>query len=247
MSPLALAGILAVGVGLSLGLLGGGGSILTLPILLYVLHQPEEEAIPASLVVVGATSLAALIPHARAGNVELRAGLLFGAAGAVGAFVGGIVAGYLPARWLLAGFVVAMVAAGIAMIRGRKEDREPRPASVVRTLASGFGAGAMTGLVGAGGGFVVVPALALFAGLPVRRAVGTSLLVIAANTAAGFLGHALHAHVDPVSTAVVTAGAIAGSGLGAVASQRVPQAVLRRGFGVFVLAMAALVTWKSFA
>lgn len=245
MSPLALAGILAVGVGLSLGVLGGGGSILTLPILLYVLHLPEQEAITASLVVVGVTSLAAMVPHARAGNVDLRTGLVFAAAGTVGAFGGGWVAGYLPGKLLLGVFVAVMVVAGVAMIRGRRGDGTATPASAPRTLAAGFGAGTMTGLVGAGGGFVVVPALTLFGGLDVRRAVGTSLLVITLNTAAGFAGHALHARIDPVSTAVVTGAAVAGSVLGGAVSQRVPQQVLRRGFGVFVLVMAAFMAWKA--
>jgi uncharacterized membrane protein YfcA len=245
MPPLALAGILAVGVGVSLGLLGGGGSILTLPILLYVLHLPEPEAIATSLVVVGITSAVATVPHARAGHVDLRTGLMFAASGTVGAFVGGWGAGFCPPKLLLAGFVAVMVVAGLAMIRGRGAEAAVPPGSVPRTLAAGLGAGVMTGLVGAGGGFVVVPALTLFGGLDVRRAVGTSLLVISLNTAAGFAGYALHARVDPVTTAVVTGAAVVGSVFGGAFSQRVPQQVLRRGFGVFVLCMAAFMVWKA--
>lgn len=245
MSALILASVLGVGVGLSLGMLGAGGSILTLPILVYVLHLDEHAAITSSLVVVGVTSLVAMIPHARAGHVDLRVGLSFASAGAVGAFGGGLVAGLLPPRPLLYGFLTVMAAAGLAMLLGRRVEAPPRPASLPHVLLAGAGTGAMTGLVGAGGGFVVVPALTLFGGLDLRKAVGTSLLVISLNTLAGFLGHAAHATLEWRATLAVTGSAVVGSLVGEAFSQRVPQQALRKGFGAFVLVMAVVMAVMS--
>lgn len=245
---LALALVLSFGMGIILGMVGGGGSILTLPILLYVLGVDERTAITTSLAVVGLTSLAALIPHARKGNVDFRTGLIFAAAGAAGAFGGGAAAAHIPPRWLLLGFITTMIAAGLAMIRGRRAREEEAPkarAPLWRILGVGLGAGALTGLVGAGGGFIVVPALALFGGLDMRRAVGTSLLVITVNTAFGFLGHNMGGAIDLPVTAAMTVAAVLGSALGSAWSRLLPPAVLRRGFGVLVMVMAVIMGFKE--
>jgi hypothetical protein len=238
---LPLATALAVLVGVSLGLLGGGGSILTMPILLYTLGLDGRAAIATSLVVVGVTSAAALVPHARRGNVDYRIGLAFAGAGSVGAFLAGYVAGLLPARLLLGGFVLLMIAAGVAMIRGPRERtvqvQGPRPA-FTRILAAGLGAGVVTGLAGAGGGFIVVPALSLLGGLEMRRAVGTSLLVITINTLFGYLGHATHQVIDLGVVVALTTAAVVGSVLGGGLSGRLSPVALRRGFGMFVVGMA---------
>lgn len=129
---LLLAAGLAVLVGIALGLLGGGGSILTVPLLVYVAGMDAKEAIAASLFVVGVTAVAALVSHVRAGNVRWRSGLLFGAAGMAGAFAGGLIGGHLPGRLLLAAFAVMMVATAVAMLRGRRID----PATAHRELPS---------------------------------------------------------------------------------------------------------------
>jgi hypothetical protein len=239
MLPLAIA--LCVLVGISLGLLGGGGSILTTPILLYVLGLPANEAIALSLVVVGVTSLVGAFEHARAGDVDLRVGLLFGGAGMAGAYAGGLGSAWVPEPVLLGLFAAMMLVAAAALFRGRGsvEGRPVRPR--FRFALDGFGVGLMTGLVGAGGGFVVVPALGILGGLPMRKAIGTSLLVIALNTAAAFLGHAVHTRLDYGLAAALSTAAVVGSFIGRRLGQGVPHDRLRRGFAGFVVLMAGFV------
>ena len=245
-----LAVALSLLIGISLGLLGGGGSILTVPILIYALHVEEKSAIATSLLVVGITSLVAAVQHARAGNVVWRVALIFSGAGMAGAFLGGRVAKFLPSNLLLVLFAVIMLATAIAMWRGRKAqaaatndagDALPIPKIVMEGLV----VGAVTGLVGAGGGFLVVPALALLGGLSMQKAVGSSLVVIALKSFAGFAGYATHVEVDYQLAAVVTASAIAGSFVGAVFAKKVSPEALRRSFAVFVLVMAIFLLIKQ--
>ncbi len=244
---LALVALLAVLVGVTLGLLGGGGSILMVPLLVYVAGVPTGSAITTSLFVVGVTSLAALLPHLRRGIVQWRTGLLFGAAAMAGAFAGGLVGGHLPGPVLLGGFAVMMIATAVAMLRGRRSGAAAVPAHApARTLLTGVVVGAVAGLVGAGGGFLVVPALALLGGLAMPAAIGTSLLVIALQSAAGFTGHlgaaALGtAALDWPLTLTVTGAAVLGALIGAHYAARVPAAALRQAFGWFVLAMGTFV------
>lgn len=235
---------LAVVVGVTLGLLGGGGSILMVPLLVYVTGLDAKEAIATSLVVVGVTALVSVGGHARAGRVRWRTGLLFGVAGMAGAFAGGLVGGHLPGRLLMIAFAVMMVATAVAMLRGRKEV-DPSAAHaelpVGRVLLDGTVVGLVTGLVGAGGGFLVVPALALLGGLPMSVAIGTSLLVIGMKSFAGLAGYLATVPIDWALTGAVTAAAVVGSLAGARLVARIPAEALRRGFGWFVLAMGAFV------
>jgi uncharacterized protein len=236
--------VLAVGVGLSLGLLGGGGSILAVPLLVYVAGLPAKEAIAMSLLVVGATSAAGLVPHARAGRVRWRTGLLFGVAAMGGAYGGGRLAAVIPATVLLIGFAVMMFATAIAMIGGRRVRDDRLPAGdlpVARVVTFGFLVGSVAGLVGAGGGFLVVPALALLGGLAMPAAIATSLLVIALQSLAGFAGHLATTTLHWGLAAAVTAAAVAGALIGARVAGRVRPEVLRRAFGWFVMAMAIFV------
>ncbi|NYT92567.1 sulfite exporter TauE/SafE family protein [Salinispora sp. H7-4] len=229
---------LAVLIGLSLGLLGGGGSILAVPLLVYVADLPAKEAIATSLLVVGVTSAVGVLPHARAGRIRWRTGLLFGAAGMAGAYVGGRLAAFVPAGVLLTGFGVMMLATATAMIRGRRGtngSRMPRELPVRRVLLDGVVVGLVTGIVGAGGGFLVVPALALLGGLPMSVAAGTSLVVIAMKSFAGLAGFLSSVSIDWGLAAAVTTAAVAGSLAGARLAGRVPEVVLRRTFGGFVL------------
>ncbi|MFF9839024.1 sulfite exporter TauE/SafE family protein [Streptomyces sp. NPDC013740] len=234
-------------VGLSLGVLGGGGSILTVPLLVYLAGQDTKEAIATSLFVVGMTSLAALVPHARAGRVRWKAGLLFGVFSMAGAYGGGRIATHVPGTALLVAFALMMLATAVAMLRGPRREGEPqarRPQGRLplrRIAVEGLGVGAVTGLVGSGGGFLVVPALALLGGLPMGLAVGTSLLVIAMNSFAGLAGHLPGAHIDWRLALLVTAVAVAGSVLGGRLSGRIPPGVLRRAFGWFVVVMGVFV------
>jgi len=158
-----LAAALALFIGAAVGLLGGGGSILTTPLLVYVVDWPAKQAITASLLVVAITSLFGLIAHARAGRVRWKTGLIFGVAGMVGAFIGGQVGALLPGALLLAAFSVMMGVTAVAMIRGRKQVKGHGPHKglpLFRIILDGLIVGLVTGLVGAGGGFLVVPALA---------------------------------------------------------------------------------------
>lgn len=238
-----LAIALSVLIGVTLGLLGGGGSILTTPILIYGLGVETKAAIATSLIVVGITSIAALVQHARSGNVEWRTGLVFGAAGMVGAYAGGLIAGYVPATVLMLLFAGMMVATAVAMFRGRKEVDAPRAQAqaVWKVILDGLVVGVVTGLVGAGGGFLVVPALTLLGGLPMRKAVGTSLLVIAMKSFAGYAGHAAHVDIDFALAGVVSAAAVFGSLLGGQFAQKIAPELLRKGFAGFVLVMAVFV------
>lgn len=233
---------LAVLVGLSLGLLGGGGSILVVPLLTYVGGLDPREAIATSLFVVGATSLVSMIGHARRGNVQWRTGLIFGAAGMVGAFLGGLAGGRIPGTILMVAFALMMIATAGAMIKGRKNrDGQTHEHPLWRILLDGLVVGAATGLVGAGGGFLVVPALVLLAGLPMTAAVGTSLLVIAMKSFAGLAGYLTSVSLDWPLVAAVTAAAVVGSFIGLRLSSVVPEKALRKGFGYFVLLMGAFV------
>jgi hypothetical protein len=241
-----LALVLAVGIGVSLGLLGGGGSILTLPILVYVLGMEAKQAIATSLLVVGVTSAAALVPHARAGRVNVRIGLAFGASSMAGAFVGGRVAHFLPSGALLLAFALMMLVTGLAMLRGRGASAAlvgKRPWG--RILVVGVGIGLLTGVIGAGGGFVIVPALALLCGLSMSEAIATSLLVIALNSFSGFAGSIGHVTLDFRVAALITAASVVGSIAGAFAAGRVPEAALRRAFAWLVLAMAVFMLWRQ--
>ncbi|MDV6298885.1 sulfite exporter TauE/SafE family protein [Dietzia maris] len=235
---------LAVLVGLSLGLLGGGGSILVVPLLTYIGGLDPKEAIATSLFVVGATSLVSLVGHARKGNVQWRTGLIFGAAGMLGAFLGGLAGGYIPGTVLMVAFAIMMIATAGAMIKGRKDhdgQSNDHHHPLWRILLDGLVVGAATGLVGAGGGFLVVPALVLLAGLPMTAAVGTSLLVIAMKSFAGLGGYLTSVSLDWPLVAAVTAAAIAGSFVGIRLTSVVPEKALRKGFGFFVLIMGAFV------
>lgn len=243
-----LVGVLfALLIGISLGLLGGGGSILTVPILLYVFHLPPRVAIATSLLVVGSTSAAALIPHARAGRVRWKTGAIFGAASMAGAYAAGRVAKFIPASVLLLLFGAMMLVTAVAMMRGRKSAQgaegaaEPAELPLLKVLAEGLVVGGVTGLVGAGGGFLVVPALVLLGGLPMGVAVGTSLLVITMKSFAGFAGYLSSVTIPWETAGAVVAAAIVGSVIGGRLVSLIPADRLRKGFAWFVVVMAVFI------
>jgi uncharacterized membrane protein YfcA len=183
--------------------------------------------------------------HWRLGNVRLRTALGFGAVAMVGAFAGARLATFLSGAVQLVLLAVVMLAAAVAMLRGPRADADRRvhPGSPRLALlaAVALGVGALTGIVGIGGGFLVVPALVLLARVPMREAVGTSLLVIAMNAASGFAGYAGNVQVDWGFLAVFIGIAVAGALAGSLLVARVPQAALRRAFGVFLLAAGSFV------
>ena len=243
--------LLSVVMGVTLGLLGGGGSILAVPILIYVLGFEVKSAIATSLLVVATTSAASLLQHARAGNVHWRIGLVFGMVAMAGSYGGGRLAAWVPGTVLLTLFAAMMVATAVAMLRSvrrcdRSGDDSPAPGAVAalpyaKIAAEGLAVGAFTGLVGAGGGFLVVPALAILSGLPMRAAVGTSLLVIAMKSLSGFAAYVTHVSIDYELAAVVVIAAVGGALVGARLTSAVSPQRLRAAFAWFVLAMAVVI------
>ena len=235
---------------MSLGLIGGGGSILTVPILVYVLGYPMKSAVPMSLGVVGITSAVGALRHVRTGAVRLPAALAFAPGAMIGALAGTRLAGALSGRAQLVIFAVVMAGAAAAMFR--PVQAAPREAAAsgmlraaVRAAPAGLGVGVLTGLVGVGGGFLIVPALVLLLGLPMHQAIGTSLVVIALNSAVGVAGYAGRVAVNWGAMALFTALAVAGVLVGAGLAPRVPAGRLRRGFAIFLVVMAAFILWQN--
>ena len=242
----ALAGALAIG--LSLGLFGSGGSILTVPVLHYLLGQPEQAAIGGSLFVVGMIAATAAIPHAVARQVAWRDVLAFGLPGMAGAWVGASLAHWIPGVVQLSGFALAMVVAGWRMLKStapsaREDQGESRLAAVV---AAGIGVGLLSGIVGVGGGFLIVPALLLLARVPMSQAVGTSLVVITLNSFTAFARYqgvlaSKGIELDWTMLCLVAAVGIAGSLLGHRIGRSLPQLLLRRILGAVLLVLAGAI------
>lgn len=241
------AAALALIIGVTLGLLGGGGSILTVPVFVYALGLDPKRAIAMSLPVVGGAALVGAIQHWRKGNVQLRTALPFGVAAMLGAFTGARFAGGLNGHIQLAIFSVVMIAAAISMFQSARAvgPVTPKPArSWPALLAIGVGVGAVTGLVGAGGGFLIVPALVILGGLTMPQAVGTSLLVIAMNTAAGFLGY--QGTVDFDWPLVLKFGALTAIGIlvGSSLVQYVPQRALKKAFALLLVVVGSMILYQ---
>ncbi len=244
---LELAIALALLIGVLLGMLGGGGSVLLVPVLLYVLKLPAKSALATSQMVMAATTVVAMLLHARAGRVSFRMGALFGVSGMAGSFLGGRLAHYIPATVLLGGFVALMLVSAVQMLRGgRKPSEKAAHSSRWMGLLVGFPTGLVAGMLGAGGGFLVVPALTIFGGLAIEQAVGTSLLVIAMQSFAGSLGYLGHADVDFRLVAIMASVMAVSSLGGAALSQRVPAASLRRLFALLLIAVATLMLVRTF-
>ena len=245
----------AVAIGLVLGLLGSGGSILTVPVLVYLAGQPDKVAIAESLAIVGAIAAVGAVPYARQRLVDWHSVVYFGVPGIVGTYGGAALAEWVPGPVQLALFAVVMILAAALMFRGKKGLEERGDAPHERQplwLIAGEGllVGVLTGLVGVGGGFLIVPALVLLGGLSMRLAVGTSLLIIAAKSAAGFWKYtdilaAAGQHVDWQLIGLFAAIGIAGSFVGNALSRRVPQAQLKKGFAVFLVVMGGFILAKE--
>ncbi len=234
--------VLGAGIGVVAGVVGAGPSILTVLLLQHVRGLAIHSAITTSLVVVAMMSLVAVVPYAKAGEVLWRAAVDFGVASMAGAYLSGHVAALVPEKGLLVIFLLAMVVAAVTMLwkRPPPDQGEPRPR--LHTLAvlgiGGLLVGSLTGLVGLGGGFAVVPLLVVFARVPVRSAIGTSILVIAMNTLAGLAGHLPHVAVDWRTAAYLGVAESAGSLIGVRLAKRVSVATLCRAFGCLMLIAA---------
>jgi uncharacterized membrane protein YfcA len=258
-------------VGLSLGLTGGGGAIFAVPLLVYGLRIPAREAVGISLAAVAATSLAGFLHRWKLGQVEIRTGLLFAAAGMLGAPVGTWIAGFLPEAVLLLSFASLMIIVAARLWQQASRPVAgipvcPDPASqdgpacrrdsagalllnsrcAVLLLVVGMLTGVLSGVFGVGGGFVIVPALVLFSGMSIHRAVGTSLMVIALVGASGVTSQLWAGRgIEPVVTVLFVVGGIAGLFGGQQIGRRLSGPVLQKVFVVAILAVAVFVIVRN--
>ena len=242
--------ILALAIGFSLALLGSGGSIITLPVLVYAAGVPAAQAVGMSLAVVGGTTLVASLLNARRGLVHAKAALLFSVAGMIGAYGGAHLTRLVSPSVLLLLFAALMIAVAGLMFRGRSElavAGKPQ-CHWISCAASGFAVGGLTGFLGVGGGFLIVPALLFFGRLPLNVAICTSLVVITVNCLAGLVGHLRDTPFDWRIAGMFTAMALVGMLAGRTLGARVHPERLRRWFAWFVLAVAAFViaeNWRT--
>jgi uncharacterized membrane protein YfcA len=265
---LSIFGLLAsVIIGISLGLIGGGGSILTVPVLVYLFNVDPILATAYSLFIVGLSSLVGAFPKYKLGLIDLKTAVVFGIPSIIAVFltrkvlvpaipatlleIAGVLVTKALAMMLL--FAVLMVAASVSMIRDKKKDEqvtdEPRVFNYPMILLEGSVVGVLTGLVGAGGGFLIIPALVLLSKLPMKQAVGTSLLIIGAKSLIGFTGDVMEnfAQMNWTLLSLVTALAIVGIFLGNQLSKKIDGAPLKKGFGWFVLVMGVYIIIKELA
>lgn len=230
-------------VGLSLGLLGGGGSVLTVPIFVYVLGFEVQQAIAASLAVVGTTAFIGALRQAGGGRIAVGTGVGFGLFAMGGAYAGSQVGLFLPELVQLLLFATVMlIAATLMLLRKERTEAEEEPArswTVVGPVA--FGVGVLTGVVGVGGGFMIVPALVLLLRLPIHRAIATSLLVITMNAASGFAGYAGSVEVPWGPLAGFTGLSILGVFIGTRWMRSASPASLRKGFAIFLILIAVAI------
>jgi len=240
MAQFALDLALGFGIGLSLGLLGGGGSLLTVPALVYLVGQTPQAAVTTSLAIVGTNSLVGAFFHRAQGTLNWKVALSFGGAGMLASYLAAGMSNMFPENALLVAFALIMLTVGVMMLtrRNGKADRRfaPRPLPVV--IASGAGVGLLTGILGVGGGFIIVPALVMIIGLPMQIAVGTSLVIIAMNSLAGFLGHAGDVSFNGTLTVIFIATGLIGTFSGARLSERLPTQKLQIAFAWLVIALA---------
>jgi uncharacterized protein len=240
--PLEIA--LGFSIGLSLGLLGGGGSILTVPALVYLVGQSPQAAVVTSLAIVGANSVLGAAFHHRQGNLNFRVALIFGGSGMLAAYLAAGYSSLFPPAGLLVAFALLMVTVGLLLLFQKERPKEAgsnAPKSWLVIAMGGAGVGVLTGLLGVGGGFLVVPALVILVGLPMSQAVGTSLLVIAANSTAGLLGHIGSTWFDLTLVLIFATAGLAGTFLGSRLANVLPSQRLRQGFAVFVIILASFI------
>jgi uncharacterized membrane protein YfcA len=242
----------AVAIGISLGLLGSGGSILTVPVLVYLIGQDEKVAIAGSLFVVGTIALAGSMQYLRAKLVDWHNVLVFGLPGMVGTYAGAALAAYLSGIMQLTLFAGVMLLASWFMLRpmdlGPSDEHKPR--ATWKIAGDGLGVGLLTGLVGVGGGFLIVPALVLLGGMAMHRAVATSLVIIALKSYSGFYKYTdvledQNLTLDWNTLMIVTGLGIAGSFAGGKLANRLPQATLKKSFGIFLIIMGIYILIRS--
>jgi uncharacterized membrane protein YfcA len=248
-SYLAIPGAIAIGI--SLGLLGSGGSILTVPVLVYLVGQDEKLAIAGSLFIVGSIAAAGSLQFLRSGLIQWRSVLIFGIPGMAGTWLGAYLATWVPGVTQLALFAVVMLVASWLMLKPPDLENTDRTARATwKIAADGLAVGVITGLVGVGGGFLIVPALVLLGGLTMRQAVATSLVIIALKSFSGFYKYIdvleqQDLALDWRTLILITGLGIAGSFAGSHFAKRLPQEKLKAGFGYFLIAMGIYILVRS--
>jgi len=249
-----LLGFLSTVIGVLLGLLGGGGSILTVPVLLYLTDLSTKSAIITSLVVVCLTSMIASIRYAKKGKVCWKTGFTFSTSGMPGAYFGGQISAYIPDSILIVMFALIMLLTSTAMIKSKTIQPTDKPLiknlcpvnlPVSAILFDGLLVGLVTGLIGVGGGFLLVPALTILAGLPIQAAVGTSLFIIVMQSIAALAGHLNQMSIDLNLTLMVAVCAILGSIVGSGLANKMDAQLLKQGFGVFVLLLGCFILYQE--
>ena len=240
-------------VGIVLGLLGGGGSILAVPIFLWAFRVPPESAFPMSLAVVGMSAFIGFLGHWRQGSVNLRVGLPFGSVAMVAAFITARLATHVPNSIRLSLFALFAFSAAIIMLfdslRAVKPGAEPsgEPHFTPVLAIEAIGVGALTALIGAGGGFLIVPALVYLARVPVKQAVGSSLLIITLNSISVLAGSIGQVPIDWPLVGVFTTIAALGAILGARLNRYVPQVRIKQGFALLILILLAVQLVRTLA
>ena len=240
--PLVISGLL---IGVMLGLTGGGGSLLSVPALIYFAGLSVKNAVANSLAIVTITSFFALVLMAKRKNIDWRVGIIFSSISVLGAFLGAKLAAFVPALVILMLFYSVMLMSGFSMIEKAilKPQKIKRPnISLFKLTSLGFGLGAFTGLVGAGGGFLVVPVLIIYAGLGVKVAVGTSLLVVSFKSLAAFIGYSSHAVIDYSLIGYLTGLAALGAMAGVLIGSRISESRLQLLFGLTIFISAMLLS-----
>lgn len=241
--------ILCALIGISLGLFGGGGSIIIVPVLVYIIGIEAHHAVEMSLTVIGVTSLIAAALHHQRGTVKLRAGALFSTTGTLGAYSGSCLTYLLSPAAMLLSIATLMIVIAVFMLIKRHSSQDATSyhnRSKFKALLAGLIVGLLTGFLGVGGGFLVVPALVLFCGLSMKDAIGTSLLIIAIDCAAGLLGHLHYWGFDIRVTMLMTVLAIDGTLIGTSLSHRVSPERLKKWFAMFVIAVAIFLMVKNY-
>jgi len=242
----------ACAIGLSLGLMGSGGSILTVPVLVYLLEQPEKVAIAGSLVIVGAIALLGSFPYISQKLVDWNTVWLFGIPGMIGTYAGAWISAYLSGIMQLTIFAGVMLLASYFMLRPKRdiESESDHQRHTFKIVLDGVIVGVVTGVVGVGGGFLIVPALVLLGGLTMRVAIATSLVIIALKSFSGFVKYLdvldktdLSLDWQVIGVMIVVGGI--GSSLGNKLANRVPQDKLKKMFGVFLIIMGIYILYKS--
>jgi hypothetical protein len=244
-----LALVFALAIGFSLTVLGSGGSIITLPVLVYAAHVPPQEAVGMSLAVVGGTSLAATVLNLRSGHLHLQAATLFSLTGILGAVAGAQLTHLVSPPFLMLIFAGLMIVIATLMLRGRRmhEPDSSEKCHWQRCSLTGLGVGVLTGFLGVGGGFLIVPALVFFGRLPLKSAFITSLFVIAVNCFAGLAGHLHRAPFDWRIAGMFLGASLIGMFAGRLLAQRLAVTQLRVAFAWFVLAVGAFVIVRNWS